>query len=82
MPDIKEDVVLDARNLLCPMPVVKAGKQIRALEHGQILKILATDRGAIADFPAWADDTGNELLEWHEEDGVFVFFVRKVDEED
>jgi len=81
MPDIKEDVVLDARNLLCPMPVVKAGKQIRSLEHGQILKILATDRGSIADFPAWADDTGNELLEWHEEDGVFVFFVRKVDEE-
>ena len=81
MPDIKEDVVLDARNLLCPMPVVKAGKQIRSLEHGQILKILATDRGSIADFPAWADDTGNELMEWHEEDGVFVFFVRKVDEE-
>jgi len=82
MPDIKEDVVLDARNLLCPMPVVKAGRQIRSLGNGQILKILATDRGSIADFPAWADDTGNELLEWHEEDGVFVFFVRKVEEED
>ncbi|NNG15050.1 MAG: sulfurtransferase TusA family protein [Gemmatimonadales bacterium] len=79
---MKEDVVLDARNLLCPMPVVKAGKQIRTLEDGQILKILATDRGSIADFPAWADDTGNELLEWHEEDGTFVFFVRKVEEED
>ena len=82
MPDIKEDVVLDARNLLCPMPVVKAGKQIRSLEDGQILKILATDRGSIADFPAWAEDTGNELMEWHEEDGMFVFFVRKVEEED
>ena len=82
MPDIKEDVVLDARNLLCPMPVVKAGKQIRSLTDGQILKILATDRGSIADFPAWAEDTGNELLEWHEEDGTFVFYVRKVEEED
>ncbi|HSM18187.1 MAG TPA: sulfurtransferase TusA family protein [Gemmatimonadales bacterium] len=82
MADIKEDVVLDARNLLCPMPVVKAGKQIRSLTNGQILKILATDRGSIADFPAWADDTGNELLEWHEEDGTFVFYVRKVEEED
>jgi len=82
MADIKEDVVLDARNLLCPMPVVKAGKQIRSLTDGQILKILATDRGSIADFPAWADDTGNELLEWHEEDGTFVFYVRKVEEED
>ncbi len=82
MADIKEDVVLDARNLLCPMPVVKAGKQIRSLANGQILKILATDRGSIADFPAWAEDTGNELIEWHEEDGTFVFFVRKVEEED
>lgn len=82
MPDIKEDVVLDARDLLCPMPVVKAGKQIRSLADGQILKILATDRGSIADFPAWAEDTGNELLEWHEEDGMFVFYVRKVEEED
>ncbi len=82
MPQIHEDAVLDARNLLCPMPVVKAGKHIRTLEDGQVLKILATDRGAIADFPAWAEDTGNELLEWHEEDGVFVFFVRKVEEED
>ena len=74
---IKEDKVLDARGLLCPMPVVKAGKEIRGMQNGQVLKILATDRGAIADFPAWADDTGNELIEWHEESGTLVFFVRK-----
>jgi TusA-related sulfurtransferase len=74
---IKEDKVLDARGLLCPMPVVKAGKEIRGMQNGQVLKILATDRGAIADFPAWADDTGNELIEWHEEGGALVFFVRK-----
>jgi TusA-related sulfurtransferase len=60
------------------MPVVKAGKEIKTLAPGEILKILVTDRGAIADFPAWADDTGNELLEWHEEaGGVLVFYVRK-----
>jgi TusA-related sulfurtransferase len=74
---IKEDKLLDARGLLCPMPVVKAGKEIRAMKHGQILKILATDRGAIADFPAWAEDTGHELMEWHEEAGALVFYVRK-----
>lgn len=82
MPETREDRVLDARGLLCPMPVVKAGKEIKALTAGQVLKILATDRGAIADFPAWADDTGNELLEWHEEEGgVLVFYVRKSEEE-
>lgn len=74
---IKEDRLLDARGLLCPMPIVKAGKEIRGMKDGEVLKILATDRGAIADFPAWADDTGHELIEWHEEAGALVFFVRK-----
>jgi TusA-related sulfurtransferase len=79
---IAEDRVLDARGLLCPMPVVKAGKEIKTLEPGQVLKLLATDRGSVADVPAWAADTGNELLEWHEEDGVFVYFIRKMPSED
>ena len=74
---VTEDKVLDARGLLCPMPVVKANKEIKSLTPGQVLKILATDRGSIADMPAWAEDTGNELLEWHEEAGVLVYFVRK-----
>ena len=78
---IQEDKVLDARGLLCPMPVVKARKEIKTIDAGQVLKILATDRGAIADFPAWAEDTGHELLEWHEEDGVLVFYIRKSEEE-
>ena len=78
----KEDRVLDARGLLCPMPIVKAGKEIKTLTPGQVLKILATDRGAIADFPAWADDTDNELVSWLEEsDGTLVFYVRKSPEE-
>lgn len=77
MADFEEDQVLDATGLLCPMPVVKAGKTMKGMEPGTILKIIATDRGAIADFPAWADDTGNELLGWHEEGGSLVFFIRK-----
>lgn len=81
MPQVKEDRVLDARGLLCPMPVVKASKEIKSLAAGQVLKILATDRGAIADFPAWAEDTGHELVEWHEEDRVLVFYIRKAEEE-
>lgn len=77
MNDLKEDRLLDARGLLCPMPVVKAAKEIKSLDAGQVLKVIATDRGAIADFPAWASDTGNPLLEWHEEDGALAFWFRK-----
>jgi TusA-related sulfurtransferase len=78
---MKDTRILDARGLLCPMPIVKAGKEMRTLADGEVLKILATDRGAIADVPAWADDTGNTLLSWHEDpDGTLVFYVRKVEE--
>jgi tRNA 2-thiouridine synthesizing protein A len=74
---MQEDRTLDARGLQCPMPIVKLGKEMKSLSDGQILKILATDRGAIADFPAWAEDCGHQLLEWRDEGGVLVFFVRK-----
>jgi TusA-related sulfurtransferase len=77
MTEIKETRTLDARGLLCPMPIVKATKEMKALAAGDVLKVLATDRGAIADFPAWADDTGNELLQWQDEGGTLVFYVRK-----
>ncbi len=76
--DIQAAETLDARGLLCPMPVVKTAKAMKALEPGQVLKLLATDRGSIKDVPAWADTTGNELLEWHEEGDALVFFLRKV----
>ncbi len=79
MPDtqINADEVLDARLLSCPMPVVKTAKAIKALAPGQVLKLMATDRGSIADIPAWAGSTGNTLLEWHEEGDTLVFYVRK-----
>jgi TusA-related sulfurtransferase len=75
--EIKETTVLDARGLACPMPIVKTAKAVKALEPGQVLKLLTTDRGSVADVPAWAESTGNELLEWREEGGEFVFLVRK-----
>lgn len=74
---VKEDKLVDARGLLCPMPIVKVGQEMKTLQPGQVLKILSTDRGAIADMPAWAADTENELLEWHQEDDALVFYIRK-----
>jgi tRNA 2-thiouridine synthesizing protein A len=78
---LTEDRLLDARGLQCPMPVVLANKEINQLEPGQLLKILATDKGALADFPAWAEDTGHEIVSSGEEDGgVLFFFIRRGEE--
>ena len=77
MGDIQEDRLLDASGLSCPMPVVRAGQAMRGMSPGQVLRIIATDRGSLADIPAWAEDTGNELLEAREASGKFEFLVRK-----
>ena len=75
--DVKEDKVVDASGLACPMPVVKAAKEMKSLASGQVLKIIATDHGSLADIPAWAEDTGNELLDTQAGGGRYVFLVRK-----
>jgi Predicted redox protein, regulator of disulfide bond formation len=77
---IQESQVLDTSGLLCPMPVIKTAKAMKTLTGGQVLKLLATDRGSVADIPAWAESTGNELLESHEEGDTFVFYLRKQEE--
>ncbi len=73
---------LDARGLNCPMPVVKARREIWTLEPGQVLKVLATDRGSVADFQGWAKIAKNvELVgqETESTDGanVYVHYVKR-----
>ena len=76
------DRLLDARGLNCPMPLVNARKEIGKLELGQVLKVLSTDRGSVADFQGWAKVAKNvELLAQETEtlDGasVYVHFVKR-----
>ncbi|MFD1779330.1 sulfurtransferase TusA family protein [Fredinandcohnia salidurans] len=71
------DQVLDAKGLACPMPIVKTKKAIDGLESGQVLEVLATDKGAKNDLTAWASSIGHEILDSKEEDGVFKFYIKK-----
>ncbi|MCX2726768.1 sulfurtransferase TusA family protein [Thermomicrobium sp. 4228-Ro] len=75
---LQPDRVLDCSGLLCPLPVIRTSKAIKEIAIGQVLKVIATDPGAPADMEAWARQTGNELLDAHEEDGKYVFFFRRV----
>ena len=68
---------LDARNLSCPMPIVKTAIAIKTLACGDVLEVLATDPGSVKDFDAWSKVTGNELIESDVQDGVFRFVLRK-----
>jgi tRNA 2-thiouridine synthesizing protein A len=77
---IDVDDTVDARDLMCPMPVLAATKAMRLLQPGQVLKVLATDRGALSDMPAWADDNGHELLSSGTDGATLVFYIRKAAE--
>jgi len=75
---LQPDRVLDCSSLLCPLPVIRMSKAIKEIAIGQVLKVIATDPGAPADMEAWARQTGNELIDAHEENGKYVFFFRRV----
>jgi tRNA 2-thiouridine synthesizing protein A len=71
------DVELDARNLNCPLPILRAKKTLVEMGRGQVLRIRATDPGAVKDFQAFARQTGNELLSSSADGGEYVFFLKK-----
>ena len=53
------NIVVDAKGLNCPMPIVKTAQAIKALASGQTVEVLATDAGSVKDFAAWSKTTGN-----------------------
>ncbi len=72
-----DDTLLDTTGLKCPLPVLKAKKAMRALDAGQVLRVLATDPDSPQDFQHFCATTGDELLAWSEADGVFTYRIKK-----
>ncbi|NOU93604.1 hypothetical protein GC093_10275 [Paenibacillus sp. LMG 31456] len=71
------NLIVDAKGLACPLPIVKAKKGIDSLESGQIMELQTTDKGSMKDFQAWVNRTNHELIEAKEDNGVFTFIVKK-----
>jgi tRNA 2-thiouridine synthesizing protein A len=76
--DITVDKVMDLKGLPCPMPVVKVSKGIKEVEVGQVIEAITTDPGSLADFPAWARTSGNEILKTDQNDGKITFYIKRV----
>lgn len=74
---IKVDQVLDLKGLLCPMPVVKLQLAIKKLTAGAVVEGIATDPGVMADIPAWAKTSGNELVSIRQEGKEYHFVVKR-----
>ena len=76
--DMQEfDQELDARGLVCPLPILRTKQSLAGMTSGQVLKVIATDPGAEIDFLVFAEKTGNVLLSMSEIDLEFVFFLKK-----
>lgn len=71
------DAELDARQLACPLPILRAKKALSQMASGQLIRIVATDKGAPNDFAEFCRQTGNELLSSTVESDEFVFLIRR-----
>ena len=76
MSDVEIDLELDCRGMFCPMPIVQLKKATKNMKPGQVLQLVATDPGSKRDVPAWAEKTGNDILDSNEEGKEFTFIIR------
>ena len=74
---LQADREVDARGLNCPLPILRTKKALNDMASGQVLRVLATDPGSVRNFEAFAKQTGNQLLQFAEQDGVFSFLVKR-----
>ena len=71
------ETVLDVQGMACPLPVLRANRALRGMAAGERLRVIATDRAAIADFRAYCAETGHDLVAWSEDGPRLSFTIRK-----
>ena len=77
---MKADQTLDCVGLYCPMPIFKTNEKIKELKPGEVLEVVADDKGIKLDMPAWCESTGHEFMGMEEENGEIKVYVKKSDE--
>ena len=68
---------LDTRGLNCPLPILKAKKALAAMESGQLLRVVSTDAGSTRDFQAFAQQTGNDLMDQQTVGNEFIHVLKR-----
>jgi tRNA 2-thiouridine synthesizing protein A len=71
------DVFLDARGLICPMPLIKARQALMVVEPGATICVVATDPDTVADFSSFCEATGHKLVSSEHKDDVYVHVIEK-----
>lgn len=71
------DRELDARGLSCPLPFLSTRNSLDSLSAGEVLKVIATDKGCVSFFESLVRQTSLEMLTWNEHEGKYSFYLRK-----
>jgi len=66
---------LNARRLLCPLPVIRTQDRIKTLATGDLLEVVATDRGVVNDIPAWCRINGHRVVETRQEGNEITIVI-------
>ncbi|MCX7890467.1 MAG: sulfurtransferase TusA family protein [Rhodobacteraceae bacterium] len=70
------DAEIDARGLLCPLPVLKAQKRLRSMPAGALLRLVATDPASWVDVPHFCRAAGHDLVAAEEAGDVRIYLIR------
>ncbi len=68
---------IDTRGLNCPLPILKAKKQLNEMHSGELLKVVSTDAGSVRDFQAFARQTGNDLVDQQTVGTDYIHVLRR-----
>ncbi len=77
---MEADHSLDCLGLYCPMPIVKTAERFKQLKPGEVLEVVADDKGIKKDITDWCKVTGHECLGIEEQDGEIRVYVKKTHE--
>ena len=67
--------ILNARRLLCPLPVIRTQDKVKSMQPGDQLKVIGTDPGVMHDIPAWCRINGHKVLETQAHDGEYMIVL-------
>lgn len=74
---MSQPIELDARRLLCPMPVIRLQDCINKQADGSEVRVTCTDPGTMQDIPAWCRINGHRVVSCEQQDDEYIFLVRK-----
>ena len=69
------EYALDARRLLCPLPVIRTQDKVKQLQQGDVLRVTCTDPGVMQDIPAWCRINGHKVVKTHSDEYEYIIIL-------